>query len=280
MQGVLAHGGVKTSHAECDYATDKNAVQKYVESISDEDDFGGSPYKDSAEDRHRMAELILKRTHRVLYVSREFPNTRDLGSSGTMKDFQTFCKGHQVRLDFDLKRKPIRSTIKDVSGTIDEISFTHACFDTEPFETVEEYREYRKANGAFSCLRTKSEWEMFFLKLEDREAGYKRHAPDEWTKLMSVIQGYRYGLWGIPELDACKNVDGVMDLKKALAVINSHNHSNRVFKETAWKNARRPERASQMLQEELIKDLLEEFKYVPTTKNVLIVTTTGGAKNK
>ena len=262
-KGVLAHGGVKTFHSEYKYECSKESVTAYVDSIADDDDFGGSDYKDSPADKHRMSELILKRTHRVLYVSREFPNVRDLGSSGTMKDFQTFCKGHQVRLDFDLKRKPVRKSIHDVSGVIDGISFTHSVFDTEPFDTIEEYRVYRDVNKSFSCLRTESDWEKFYLKMNDHKDGYKRHAPDEWTKLVSVIQGYRFGLWKLPELEACRNKNGSMDVKKVVAAINTHNHTNRVFNESAWKNARKPERASQMLPEELLKDLLKEFQYEP-----------------
>ncbi|KAB0578473.1 hypothetical protein EI53_00229 [Fusobacterium naviforme] len=154
-KGVLAHGGVTTSHSEYDYDTSKEAVKAYVDSISDDDDFGGSDYKDGLQDRLRMAELILKRMHRILYVSREFPNVRDLGPTGTMKDFQTFCRGHQVRLDFDLKRKPVRKSAHDISGVIDGIPFTHASFDTEPFESVEEYRQYRSVNASLSFRKKK-----------------------------------------------------------------------------------------------------------------------------
>lgn len=277
-KGVLAHGGVITVHSEYDYVTDKESVNKYVASISDDDNFGGHGYKDSPEDKHRMAELILKRKHRILYVSREFPNIRDLGPAGTMKDFQTFCKGHQIRLDFDLKRKPIRETIVDVTGEIDGIVFTHAVFETEPFESIEEYELYRNVNASFDCLRTKSDWDAFYLKLEDRKNGYKRHTPDEWTKLVSVIQGYRFGLWSLPEVDACKNDNGTMSVNKMLNVINKHNHSNRKFNEVSWKNARRPERASQMLPEELIKDLLEEFNYIPT-ENIALEAIPSNAEN-
>lgn len=271
-KGVLAHGGVKTSHSEYDYSTDKEFVNKYISSIPEDDDFGGHDYKDSPKDKHRMTELILKRIHRVLYVSKEFPNTRDLGTSGTMKDFQTFNKGHQIRLDFDLKRKPVRETIHDVSGEIDGITFTHAVFDTEPFDSIEEYRQYRAVNESFDCLKTKREWDAFYLKIKDREAGYKRHTPNEWTRLFSVIQGLRFKLWSLPEVDACKNEDGKYDVKKVIDVINTHNHSSRKFNENAWKNSRKPERASQMLPEEMIKDLLEEFNYIPTPQMSEIVT--------
>ena len=38
-----------------------------------------------------------------------------------------------------------------------------------------------------------------------------------------------------------------------------HNHSDKEYKECHWKNARKPERASQMLPKEMIQDLLDEF---------------------
>ena len=265
-KGVLAHGGIKTSHSEYDYKCDAQTVKNYLASISDDDDFGGPEYKDSPEDKHRMAELILKRVHRVLYVSREFPNIKDLSPGGRFKDFNTFLKSHQVRLDFDLKRKPIRDSMHDVTGEIDGIPFTHVVFDTEPFETIDEYRLYRRVNETFTCLRTKTDWDLFFLKLNDRKYGYKRQTPDEWTKLMSVMQGYNAKLWSLPEVDACKNDNGKYDVKKVLEVVNSHNHSSRNFTESSYKNSRKPERASQMLPEEMIKDLLEEFHYIPNPK--------------
>lgn len=263
-KGVLAHGGISTIHSEYEYNTNKEYIEEYIGGIDIDDDFGGLHYKDSPNDRHRMAELILNRIHSILYISREFPNIKDLGPSGTMKDFNTFFKHHQVRLDFDLKRKPIRETICDVSGEIDGISYTHSVFDTEPFENIEEYQLYRAINKNITCLRTKADWDVFYLKMKDRELGYKRHTPDEWSKLVSVIQGYRFGLWSLPDVDACKNEDGSMNVKNAIDVINLHNHSTRTFNESAWKNARRPERASQMLPAEMIQDLLDEFKYIPT----------------
>lgn len=64
------------------------------------------------------------------------------------------------------------------------------------------------------------------------------------------------------------NDDGTMNVKKAIDIINSHNHSSRKFNESAWKNCRRPERASQMLPEEMIIDLLNEFNYVPVPEIV------------
>ena len=78
----------------------------------------------------------------------------------------------------------------------------------------------------------------------------------EWAKLFSVIQGYRTGLWDIPEITAAESVSD------KLAVINKYNNTKKAFNENAWKNARRPERASQMLPVELIQDLLQEMNYI------------------
>lgn len=101
------------------------------------------------------------------------------------------------------------------------------------------------------------DWERFFLKVDDRANGYKRVTKDmEWSKLFSVIQGYRSGLWDLPEVTAAESV------AEKIKVINSHNHSNKQFNENAWKNSRKPERASHMLPQNLIQDLLNDFNYI------------------
>lgn len=65
-----------------------------------------------------------------------------------------------------------------------------------PFNDIEEYHRYRDANKCFDCIRTKSDWDRFFLKVDDRTNGYKRVTNDmEWAKLFSVIQRYRTGLY-------------------------------------------------------------------------------------
>ena len=114
--------------------------------------------------------------------------------------------------------------------------------------------KYRRINENFSCIRTSADWQKFWIRFEDHQSGYKRNLSDiEWTKLFSVIQGYRMGLWDIPEITACGTV------AEKLAVINKYNRSGKIFNQNAWKNSRKPERASQMLPKEIIDDLLEEF---------------------
>ena len=95
------------------------------------------------------------------------------------------------------------------------------------------------------------EWDKFFLKVDDRAKGYKRVTKDmEWSKLFSVI------LLDLPEVTAAESV------VEKIKVMNSHNHSKKIFNENAGKNARKPERSSQMLPQKLLLTLLMEFDYI------------------
>jgi hypothetical protein len=224
-KGVLAHGGIVTGEL-----------------------------KDSEADRHRMAELVLTRKGKVESTTTEFMSIKEMQKNCC--DFYTFEKTVNKRLDFDMKRKPIKDSFVTVKGNIYGIDYEYTNFDTEAFETVDEYIKYRKVNESFDCIRTFEEWQRFFLKLEDRENEYKRDTSNlDWTKLFSVVQGYRMGLWDIPVISACETV------REKLAVINKYNHSSRVFNENAWTNSRKPERASQMIPREMFQELLEEFGY-------------------
>ena len=74
----------------------------------------------------------------------------------------------------------------------------------------------------------------------------------EWAILNSCIMGYRSGRWDIPGLNG-KTVEEKCEW------INAHNSSDRKFKLSDWKNARRPERQANMLPREMIESKLEEL---------------------
>ena len=213
--------------------------------------------KDTKADAIKMAETILRRTGRVTYKTLEFVNQKEMVTTGC--DFYAFEQKKSIRLDFDFKRKPIRASFQAASGNIEGVDYEYMNFDTEPFDTIEEYEEFRRINENFNCLRTNTEWQRFWLRLEDHKNSYKRNLSNlEWSKLFSVIQGYRMGLWDLPEITACSSV------VEKLSVINKHNWSGKTFNENAWKNSRKPERASQMLPPEFLKDVLEDFGFVDT----------------
>ena len=105
-----------------------------------------------------------------------------------------------------------------------------------------------------SAPSDQQEWNLFWLKLSDKETGKVRQLGDlEWTKLFSVVMGHRLGMWHSKELEECQTV------KDKLAFINSHNHSNRTFTLDNWKDCRKEQRKNQMLPREMLEDVLLDF---------------------
>ena len=156
-------------------------------------------------------------------------------------------------MDFDMKRKPIRSSFRTDYPVINGVTYEIAHFDTEPFENVEEFRLYRKKKELCNCLRTQADWDDFFLKVDTKDFNKKIKDLD-WSILMSIIMGYRANKWDIPALNG-------LTVEEKCDWINQHNDSKRKFKPSDWKNARRPERQVNMLPYEMIKDKLNDFIY-------------------
>lgn len=75
----------------------------------------------------------------------------------------------------------------------------------------------------FNCLRTQSEWENFFLKVDMNACGMIVKDLD-WSVIMSIVMGYRCGKFIIPDLDRCETVQDKIDW------INTYNDSKRKFK--------------------------------------------------
>ena len=75
----------------------------------------------------------------------------------------------------------------------------------------------------------------------------------DWAILMSIIMGYRAGKWDIPALNN-------LTVSEKCEWINKFNTSSKKFKETDWKNARRPERQVNMLPDSFLISKLDEMQ--------------------
>lgn len=230
--GVCAHGGLQTGFAP-----------------------------DTQEDRADYISKALKRTGPVPSPHMEFVNLKTMIKGD--EDFHSYECVTNINLDFDMKRKPVEASLHSVWVNVDDDYASSptpvegyseiACFDTVPFDSIAEYLQYRSIKANSPVLRTADDWKRFFVKV---------HCPDSkvrvddasWSALMSCIIGYRLGKLQIEGLDQCQTVE------EKLAYINSHNSTGKVFKESHWKNARRPERASQMLPVALLGDTLAELR--------------------
>lgn len=237
---------------------------------SDRDGFDGvcahnsarSPYpNDTYEDRKWLMTQVLSRVGSVNWTCQKWMGFKDIVHG---EDFQTMDAVHHIRMDFDCKRKPVRENIHDVHPVIEGQTYTIANFTTKPYEDIAEFKLYRakrdlctlaKNKGkqtVASCLRTKKDWDAFYCKLDTNACG--AHVSDlEWSKLISVVMGYRAGYWDIQALH-----EGTITEK--CAFINRHNKSNKLFTATDWKNARRPERQKNILPEKFTADLLKELQ--------------------
>ena len=203
---------------------------------------------DSYEDRLWLMTQVLGRTGTVDYKDEEWTSFKDLVHG---KPFVVKPETHKIRMDFDMKRKPIRGSVTTDRVIVEGQEYEIVHFDTEPFRNIEEFRLYRNKKKLTHVLRTESDWEIFWLKLDLNVTGAQPRNM-EWSILNSCIMGYRSDRWDIPGLNG-KTVEEKCEW------INAHNSSDRKFKPSDWKNARRPERQANMLPREVIESKLEEL---------------------
>ena len=102
-----------------------------------------------------------------------------------------------------------------------------------------------------SLLRTESDWDLFWRKIDLKATGCKVRDMD-WAILNSCIMGHRCNRWIIPKLNELSG-------QERCDWINAHNTSSKIFKENDWKNAGRPKRQVNMLPDDFLKEKLSEL---------------------
>lgn len=203
---------------------------------------------DSYEDRLWLMTQVLSRTGPIPCTVKKRTSFKDLVKGKTFSVWQSV---DNIRMDFDLKRKPRKNSIRADIVTIDGNEYEIAHFDTIPYKDFAEYQLYRDKKELMAVLRTESDWTKFWAKLT--VINTKARPRDmEWSILTSCIAGYRAGKWDIPGLND-------KTVAEKVSWINSHNNSNKSFKESDWKNAGKKQRQATALPEEVIKDKLDEL---------------------
>ena len=150
-----------------------------------------------------------------------------------------------------MKRKPDRESFSPSTVTVENTTYEIANFTTVPFHSVSEFKEYRERKATVPCLRTMSDWDVFWFK-SDAKSSKNKVRDMNWSVLNSCIIGHRAGFWTIPKLNELSG-------SERDAWINSHNNSSKVWKANDWKNAGRNLRQVNMLPREQIKDNLWEL---------------------
>lgn len=226
---------------------------------------------DSEEDRKWLYKAVLSRTGAVEYSDKQWTTFKDLSRG---QGFRVHTVSRSIRMDYDLKRKPVPSSFCPVTETIDGETYEIANFSTMPYEDAEEFRLYRTKKKRVKCLRTMDDWTWFLNKVNGTGSVQKPRDMD-WAILMSCITGFRAGKYLIPALSA-KRKNGLPYLsgEERNLWINSHNHSlsGRKFTAEDWKNCGRKARWDHLLPLDLVakqlRELQEDMSWLEIAKRV------------
>lgn len=210
---------------------------------------------DSAEDRAEFRKAVITRDGAVYTPTNDPTSFHDLSvlPISKRKDFSMKPRERYLSMDFDLKREPVEASMRPVTEEIDGEVYEVATFDTKPWETLSDALKGRRGAERFSHhgngpLRTVRQWNDYFLGLQ--VAGSGRHIKNmPRAVLMTLAIAHRRQHITIPGLDGAEGVDGKCAWLEALGLGK--------FTRNDWKNARRPERESQMLPLERLEEVLD-----------------------
>lgn len=199
-------------------------------------------------DRHWLYHQSISRTGAVECLDKQWTKFKDLARGA---DFVVTDAVRNIRMDFDLKRMPVRESFEKVFVPLDGTVHEMMNFTTMPFETLDEFKKYRAVKKNVPCLRTETEWGGFFRKIFVG-GGNAKHRDLDRAIILSIVSGHRARYWCIPELDRLRGA-------ARIDWINSVSDSTQKFSSNDWKNAGRKDRLSTILDKSLLIDKLNEL---------------------
>ena len=212
--------------------------------------------KDGVENRKAFIEKVVSRTGSVPYDIKNYTSLKEYRKSG---HYSQDTSSKTLSLDYDMKRKPIQSTLTAEYVDIDGVQYEMAHVETEPFVNTEEMLLYRAVRNEMKCLRTVEEWNRFFETVELRKqgiTGVMTTVEHDRQILRSCILGYRAGMWDIPYLSNKK-----ISLNDKIQWINSFNSStNHPYTKNEWKKAGEKSRQKNIMSYEEVKPLLSRMQ--------------------
>ncbi len=209
-----------------------------------------SPFKsESYEDRLWLMTKVLSRKGAIPYESEEWTTLKEIVEKG--EPFSVKKITRKIKMDFDMKRKPIRESFKTVKPKIEGQVYEIVNFDTTPYKDVDEYRKYKAKAESSKVLRTQEDWNKFNIKADSENIKIKIRDMD-WEILKSCIMGHRAGLWTIPAIT-------MLNGEERIEWINTHNTSTKRYTENDWKNAGRSTRQTNMLPKSFLEKKLREL---------------------
>ena len=209
--------------------------------------------KDSRADRDAYLIAVLSREGRLKCPTKVWTEFSEIVER--KHDFHVEETIRQLSMNFDYKRCPIVETAMDRPVHYESadqrysVDTVIAEYDTRPFEDTEEYLNYRTTMQNEDCIKVTSDLKRVKVKSTVRTTGYIGKNLDRKI-LLSILMGYRAGIYYIPALDGLKQSDAVKE-------INSWNISEITL--TDWKNCSRAKRQENMLPREVVEETLQRI---------------------
>lgn len=209
--------------------------------------------KDSRADRDAYIIAVLSREGRLKCSTKVWTEFSEIVER--KHDFHVTETVRQLSMNFDYKRCPIVETAVDTPVHYDSadgrysVDTTIAEYDTRPFNDEEEFLNYRKTMQNEDCVKVTADLERVRAKSTVQTKGYiGKDLPRKI--LLSILMGYRSGLYEIPSLDGLKQ-------SEIVAKVNSWGISEITIND--WKNCSRSKRQDNMLPRELIEKTLQKI---------------------
>ena len=209
--------------------------------------------KDSRADRDAYIIAVLSRTGRLRCPKKVWTEFSKIVER--KHDFHVTETIRQLSMNFDYKRCPITETAMDTPVHYDSMDGRYhvdtviAEFDTRPFDDTEEFMNYRITMQNEDCVKVAVDLTRVKVKSTVRTKGYIGKDLDRKV-LLSILMGYRSGLYRIPALDGLKQAE-------AVDLVNSWNISRITISD--WKNCSRRKRQENMLPREVVEETLQKI---------------------
>ena len=217
--------------------------------------------KDSRADRDAYIIAVLTREGKLKCSTKIWTEFSEIVER--KHDFHVTESIRQLSMNFDYKRCPITETSVDTPVHFDSaddqfhIDTVIAEYDTRPFNDAEEFLNYRNTMQNEDCVKVTADLERVKVKSTVKTKGYIGKNLNRKI-LLSILMGYRSGIYQIPVLDGLKQSDIVNK-------VNSWNISKITLND--WKNCSRSNRQDNMLPREIINETLNKILNVPTPNN-------------
>ena len=209
--------------------------------------------KDSRADRDAYIIAVLAREGRLKCSTKVWTEFSEIVER--KHDFHVTESIRQLSMNFDYKRcpivetsvdTPVQYTSADGQYSVDTVI---AEYDTRPFNDAEEFLNYRNTMQNEDCVKVTADLERVKIKSTVKTKGYIGKDLDRKI-LLSILMGYRSGLYQIPALDGLKQ-------SEVVETVNSWGISPITLND--WKNCSSTKRQENMLPRELVEETLQKI---------------------